>query len=266
MPRLRKTMKPRPHARASLLLPLLCVPLLAQAAGAQEAYKVDEAVNPRCDFSEVPQITDPPSPLFVALGEQRDARAALVAYGIRGYATRYARNAARWLTESRGIERGRVAYLYGGPAERDRLELWIVPKGAALPAPRPTDEGKSATLFDAYGYSGRDYIHCEVGRAPSLRDFAAELGRRPGWRGRIVVRPHRNKPGAKPYSEGWDEDSISAREAARRAARDKRHLVKNFGLSAARVEAVVGVEAQWTHAELWLVPPGAQVEKQTLTR
>lgn len=252
-------MTTRRHAhgkRAELLLPL-CLLFAAHAARAQAAYKVDEAVSPRCDYSEVPQITDPPMPVFAALEAQKDARAAVVVYGMRGDASRYARNAARWM-EGRGFAPERFIPLYGGPAEPDRMELWIVPKGAPPPPLNLVDEGKSATLFDTYVYWDGEYNYCGVGRDPSLRDFAAELRRRPGWRGRVVVRPHRNKLGVKPYAEGWDSDGISAREAARRAARDKRRLVRTLGLDTSRVEAFVGGEAEWTHSELWLVPPGAQ--------
>ena len=70
--------------------------------------------------------------------------------------------------------------------------------------------------------------------------------------GEVVVRPYRNThvgrpPDGRPNLYGH----VSRRQALRRAARDKLSVVK-YGAAAA------GAGGDWTHAELWLVPPGAE--------
>ena len=69
---------------------LSCALSTAASVCAQGAYKIDETAEVRCDFSEIPQVTDSPSPLFAALNEHKDARAAIVVYGLPGKARRFA--------------------------------------------------------------------------------------------------------------------------------------------------------------------------------
>ncbi|HEX8706922.1 MAG TPA: hypothetical protein VF723_01565 [Pyrinomonadaceae bacterium] len=168
----------------ALLLLLPALHLIAGEAGAQSAYKIDETAYLRCDLSEVPQVTDSPSPIFVALNANAEARAALIVYGMPGWSLRYAKSVRRWLSQVRGIAPERLIALYGGPVETPRMELWLVPRGAALPELKSSLDDKQATLFDRYVYWRGDY--CGSGRPPSLAEFAEALKRRPGWRGYIV--------------------------------------------------------------------------------
>lgn len=75
---------------SSSLLPL-CIALASTHAAAQAAYKVAEVERPRCDFSEVPQITDSPMTTFVEMNKEKDAKAAIIVYGMPGEAFRYAK-------------------------------------------------------------------------------------------------------------------------------------------------------------------------------
>jgi hypothetical protein len=243
----------------ALLALLLFLPFVAAPINAQEASKIDEVVNPRCDLSEVPQITDPPPTgiIFAALDEKREAKAAIIVYGMQGQARRYAKNVVRWLSEVRGIDAKRLVALYGGPSDVLRLELWLVPKGAPLPQVKPDEDDQHAAQFDTYSYRNEEY--CGGDRFPALNELAAALKQRHGWRGYIVVRPHKNSRGIRAGDAGWDPDGyISRQQAFDRAAKDKRYLVIKSGLSPTRLKAVVGDNDEWTHAELWLVPPGAE--------
>jgi hypothetical protein len=228
------------------------------AAYAQEqprAYKIDEMTRPRCDLGEVSQITDESAPVFVALAAHPDAKAAVVVYGMPGAAINYARDVRRWLTEARAAVPERLLDIYGGPAASLRLELWLVPAGAAPPTAAPPAVEGRVTLFDRYDYWPGEY--CGPDRPPSLKVFAETLKSMPGWRGTIVVRPHVNRRGARAGDEHWDESPLTRREALRRAAEDRLHLVRQLGLDPARIRAVVGAPDEWAHAELWLIPPAA---------
>lgn len=236
---------------------ILCLLSVATNLKAQEAFKVDEAVNPRCDLSEVPQIVDPPMPLFIALNEHKEAQAAIIVYGMQGTARRYAERVRRWLSDVRGIEMKRLVTLYGGASDVLRLELWIIPQGARLPVVNAADDYKKSARFDTYGYWDGEL--CGSERLGALAGFAESLKLRPHWQGYIVVRPHRNRRGMRTGDENWGPDGyISRQQAGRRATKDRRYLLKKFGLDPARIKVVVGDRDEWTHAELWLVPPGAE--------
>ena len=231
---------------------------MAARLDAQETYKIDEIIKPRCDLSEVPQIDPPPWGKFAgALQNNAEFRGAIVVYGLEGYAVRYAKDVRKRFNNSVAIAAERLIIVYGGHAEDMRMELWIIPKGAAEPKSNFVEDTRSAREFDIYEYLGGEI--CGSGRLPALAEFAGALKQRPEWEGYIVIRPHRNKRGVSIGDEGWDSDGyVSRRQALRRVADDKRYLVKKFGLSAARLKAVVGEKDDWTHAELWLVPPGAE--------
>lgn len=243
------------RARGALAPPLLLLLLSAAAVPARgrQAYKIDETPNTRCDLSEVAQVTDPSMPLFVELGRHPRARAAVVVYARpAGEALSYARQVRRWLTESRGVPAGRLLEVYGGPAGGKRLELWLVPEGAAPPAPSPPVGRAGVTLFDRYTFW--DGESCDSGRALALEVFAEALKSLPGWRGTLVVRPHANRRGARRHDPDW-APPLSRRAASLRAARDRLHLVRQLGLAPSRIRASVGAPGDWAHAELWLVPP-----------
>lgn len=252
----------------ALFILVLCLHFTAASFNAQEAYKVDETTYLRCDLSEVPQITDPPMPIFKALDENKEAQLAIIVYGMEGFARRYARDVRRWLSEVRGVNPERLVTLFGGLSDKPRLELWLVPQGASLPKVYPVGDDKNAMQFDTYVYWKGEF--CGDGRLLALKEFAEVLKQRLDWQGYIVIRPHRNKRGVSAGEADWNSDGyVSRRQALRRIAKDKNYLVRKFGLSPNRLKAVVGANDEWTHAELWLVPPGAELpilKAQSLTR
>jgi hypothetical protein len=246
-------MKQGTHIRRAVALVLLSA-ACAAAARAQQAHKVDETDYTRCDLSEIPQVTDESVPLFVALGEQPGAKAAVVVYADQpGEAVSYARHVGRWLANARGVGAGRVFEVYGGFAARKRLELWLVPAGAEPPRAAPALARVGVTLFDSFDYWGGE--SCRYEREVALEVFAETLRRMPGWRGTLVVRPHLNRRGLTPGDERWDGAPLGRRGALRQAAADRLHLVRHLGVDPARIKAVVGARSDRSHAELWLIPP-----------
>ena len=244
--------KPR-RAFAPLLLLLLCA---AAPARGQQAYKIEDINYTRCDLSEVPQLTDLPMPLFVELDKHPDAKVVIVVYARpAGEALSYARHVRDWLTERRGVAPGRLSEAYGGPAEKKRVELWLVPAGAQPPRAAPLAETAAVMLFDSYNYWGGEY--CSYEREIALEVFAEALKLLPGWHGTLVVRPHVNPRGRGPNDVDWDYGAMNRRRALRQAAKDRLQLVRQLGLPPERIRAVVGAPSDWAHAELWLIPPAA---------
>ncbi len=245
--------------KSFVLLPavLVCLHLAAAVPHAQEAYKIDEVKNPRCDLSEVPQIDPPPWGQFAgALKDNPEFRGAIVIYGLEGYARTYAEQVRDRFNNFAGVAAERLVTIYGGHTEDLRMELWVIPTGAAEPKTNYVEDTKSARQFAVYAYWGEV---CDGGRDSALVVFAEALKLRPDWRGHIVARPHRNHRRLKPGDEGWDPDGyVSRKQALRRAVKDKRSLVKKFGIAPVRVKAVLGGNDTWTHAELWLIPPGVE--------
>lgn len=243
-----------PTVRRALALLLFVCAASHVAVRAQRAYKIDEVTRARCDFGEVAQITYFDMPVFVALKEHADARVAIVVRGPRaGDALTYARQVSAWLTNSRGVLAERLLEAYGGLAAERRLELWLVPAGAEPPTPAPPVSRVGVTLFNKYSYEGGEV--CEPDREPALKVFAETLKRLPGWRGTIVVRPHVNLRG--PKADDYWNPPLTRRAALRRAAEDRRRLVRQLGLAPTRIRALVGPNDSWAHGELWLIPPAS---------
>jgi len=237
--------------RALALLVFVCASAHV-GARARQAYKIDEVTRARCDLGEVAQVNSPDMPVFVALGADAGARVAVVVYGPQaGDAMTYARQVGTWLTERRGVPAGRLLEVYGGEAAKRRLELWLVPAGAEPPTAAPPAGRVGVTLFDKYDYAGGEV--CGPDRSPALEVFAETLKRLPGWRGTIVVRPHVNPRGSK-EEDSWNPP-LTRRQALRRAAEDRRRLVRQLGLDPSRIRALVGASDSWAHGELWLIPP-----------
>jgi hypothetical protein len=251
--------KPNNPARrlaALLLLSLTC----AAAAGAQQqrAYKIEETDYTRCDVSEIPQLSQETMPLFVEMGRHPRAKAAVVVYADQpGEALSYARRITSRLSGTHGVTAERLLEVYGGFAEKKRVEIWLVPAGAEPPRQAPGYTPAGVTMFDSYSYWRGD--DCSYEREVALEVFAETLKRMPGWRATLVVRPHLNRRGLTRKDEGWDEAQMNLRQARRQAAKDRLHLVRQLGLDPSRIKAVVGARGgEWSRAELWLIPPAAQ--------
>lgn len=240
----------------ALLLFVCASHVVTRAQERPRAYKIDETDYTRCDLSEVPPVTDLPSPVYVELGRHPEAKVAVVVQAPRpGDAMVYALQIKSWMTEMREVSAERVLAVYGGHAEKRRLELWLVPAGAEPPHDAPPVTRIGVTLFIRYFYFGGE--SCPDTRMPALEVFAESLRRLPGWRGTIVLRPHVNRRGAEPGDEDYDYSPLTRRQAARGAAEDRLRLVRQLGIDPARIRAVVGPSDSSAHGELWLIPPAS---------
>jgi hypothetical protein len=80
--------------------------------------------------------------LAVELQNDPSTSAYIIAYTGRGSrageANRLGARSLEYLTGQRGIDKSRIVVLNGGYREQDCVELWIVPRGATPPQPRPT--------------------------------------------------------------------------------------------------------------------------------
>lgn len=80
--------------------------------------------------------------LAVELQNDPSTTTYILAYGGRtspvGHAARLGARAKDYLVGQRGIDPSRVVVANGGFREEDCVELWVIPRGASLPQPRPT--------------------------------------------------------------------------------------------------------------------------------
>jgi hypothetical protein len=103
-------------------------------------------ITPR-KFDEFPSIAyDDDKARFdnfaIELQNNPDARGYIITYSGRtsraGQAERLADRARSYLTQTRGVDAGRLEVVNGGYRDTDSYELWIVPQGAQPPQPSPT--------------------------------------------------------------------------------------------------------------------------------
>ena len=101
------------------------------------AREFDECCN--CTFDDQKARLDN---LAVELQNDPSTTAYIIAYAGRGSrageANRLGARSLEYLTGQRGIDKSRIVVLNGGYREQDCVELWIVPRGATPPQPRPT--------------------------------------------------------------------------------------------------------------------------------
>lgn len=103
----------------------------------REAREYDVCCN--CSFDDQKARLDN---LAVEMQNDPSASAYIVSYGGRtsrmGEADRLGTRARDYLVNKRGIDGARVVVVNGGYREEDCVEMWIVPRGAEVPQPRPT--------------------------------------------------------------------------------------------------------------------------------
>ncbi|HJQ34787.1 MAG TPA: hypothetical protein VJ866_21740 [Pyrinomonadaceae bacterium] len=191
------------------------------------------------------------------------ARGLVVAYSERnkfpGWPMRRALWSAKYLADSRGLDRARLAVIDGGRGEETKSELWVVPAGAESPV-KPYDAaltmaGEKAPLpFDRIGVVERGDPDYSIYGQPHPDDeylyayFSEVLRRDPALRGCVIGYTSKRGP----------------RAAGRRiASRAKLTMAKAHGTDVSRVYAFGGGRREYKTIELWLVPPGAELPKPT---
>ena len=215
------------------------------APKAERFYDSRNNRGPRFDLSEEPGV-------FRYLEQERPKRphdkVVYVGYGKLGEVARYLKAVREWLRDRGGVPDDLIVTFDGGREKEFRYEVWLVPPGAALPevaGPPPEDEN-APLEFAVYHYAS---VCEECGNWTTLDALVEELKKRPQRRAYLEFYP---------CGRGARFSFADARrEALRRAAKDKLSLVK-AGVPPAQIKAVVGDKDMWTHAELWLVPPGAE--------
>lgn len=120
----------RQTAQASTLIPAL-------PPRENPAREFDVCCN--CAFDDQKARLDN---LAIELQNDQSTTTYIFAYGGRtsrvGQADRLGDRARDYLVNQRGIDPSRIIVLNGGFREEDCVELWIVPRGATPPQPRPT--------------------------------------------------------------------------------------------------------------------------------
>ncbi len=102
-----------------------------------EAREYDVCCN--CAFDDQKARLDN---LAIEMQNDPSATAYIVGYGGRtsraGEADRLVTRARDYLVNKRGMDAARVVVVNGGYREENCVEMWIVPRGAEVPQPRPT--------------------------------------------------------------------------------------------------------------------------------
>lgn len=116
----------------------------AQAATGVAALPKIEAPKRFDEFPSVAHDDDKArfDNLAIELQNNPGSTGYVVAYAGRnsraGEADRMGQRAVEYLTTTRGLSADRVRFINGGYRESNAFELWLVPQGAAPPAPTPT--------------------------------------------------------------------------------------------------------------------------------
>lgn len=177
-----------------------------------------------------------------------------------------------YLTGSRGLAEDRVVIVDGGEAECLTQELWIVLPGSA-PPPR------SNARIGSFHYSDSAWKFFDVGflppeeakrfgisknsdsKAEYLEAYANEVKRNPKFLACLIAYAQYNAhPGLVDYAGDYDPKPdlrLDPPGTARRELEiEKGHLMKVYGIPAARIRTIDGGYRKSREVELWIVPPG----------
>ena len=226
---------------------LLLIVSFSFAVIAQEAYKFDEVINPRWDISEV----YPAYEFAVELGKLPDAKGFILVFGKRGESLRYAASVKRHMAYYK-ISPDRFLTAYGGENEERKMELWIIPKNAAMPQSIPANYDK-AVSFDDYSFGLCD--PCEFMRRDALESLAKELKYYSKTKAYIIIYPSKSE-----YS------SIKNRRQAQRKSVTEKRFLNRLGIKNSRIITTVGDYDTYEHTELWIVPFNSELPKSALQK
>lgn len=247
----------RRTARALALLLLTCAPVPAQSEGPRPARTPFDSFGDKIYETEWLARLDG---MAAEMNGRPGATAFIVAYGVPNRLPGWPLRRANWargvLTRGRGIDPARVEVVFGGYRDEVNYQHWLLPRGERPPVPAfdfaaALSREKAAYKFDQfslydphvdYGYDARysEYLDAR-GRYEPL---ALALRHDPAARGLLVVYSNRaDKPGTD----------------RRLAAAHKRAILTAHALAPGRVVAVGGGRREHRGAELWIVPPGAEL-------
>ncbi|HEX6649304.1 MAG TPA: hypothetical protein VF075_07185 [Pyrinomonadaceae bacterium] len=186
--------------------------------------------------------------LAIELQNTPSARGHIISYAPPGMGERLLELLKGYLVETRGLRPARIATTYGGrnsDLTQPKIELWIVPRGAASPAPQKYDtdvETFKGLLLDQV--IGDDFgVQYEAEMGPGIGgtarpSFADILHQQKNAIGYIVV-----------YS---GEDATPG--AWRHLAEDEIEYLKPYNVEASRLKVIFGGRQKETKVQLWIAP------------
>jgi hypothetical protein len=191
--------------------------------------------------------------LAIQLQNRPDVKAFLIVYRTRrdlpGLSNRYAQRMKGYLMRSRGVDAERIVAVDGGVASCLTQQLWIVPPGTTpTPLADAYDNSYQSTVFKfdehSYGETEGDLYYWRDSAEELLEAFGLELQKHPKSTGYLVA--FRKTP----------RDSTRVAQTA--LAKERRFLIKGFGIKPGRLKTVVSGFRAWPTIELWVAKePGA---------
>lgn len=215
----------------------------AQMAEPTRARKFDEfGTLSHCD------VTARLDNLAIFLQDDPSASGHIISYAPPGMGERLLKLLKGYLVETRGLRPARIATTYGGrnsDLTEPKIELWIVPRGAASPAPQKYDTDVETfkgllldqVIGDDFGVQYQDEMGPGIGGTarPSFADILQQQKNATGY---IVV-----------YS---GEDATPG--AWRQLAEDEIEYLKPYSVEASRIKVIFGGHQKETKVQLWIAP------------
>ena len=145
----------------------------------------------------------------------------------------------------------RILTGYGGESEERKIQLWIVPKNAAIPQSFFVNYDNAIT-FDDYSFLCDG---CEFMRRKALELFAKELKNYRKTKAYMIIYP----------SKSENSEIKNRRQAQRKAITEKRFL-NRLGIKNSRIITAVGDYDTYAHTEFWIVPFNSELSKSALQK
>lgn len=153
----------------------------------------------------------------------------------------------KYMLDTHRFDSKRITVVDGGRKEEPRTQVYLVPKGADVPKPTPTDFPEN----DPMASKVTEYFPAnqEIEMA-NLDDFTIRIQNDPDAVGHIIAYGGRKvRPG----------------EAKAIIKRASSYLTRSRGVEAKRLVFVDGGLREKATVEVWIVPPGAEKPKPTPT-
>ena len=225
----------------AIILPLL----MSYSVFSQDeptAQKVDEYVGDYRYEEEISRIDSALTNL------KSNDRLHIIGYGLSGTARRRVMRAYDYAVKARGIDSKRIVPVLGGFIDKQTVELWIVPEGAAVPVPSPVFVEQTfdvARKYDDFSLEGEWFSF--QNESVLLDGFADILKLNSELRGYIVVHKRRGLRCEYCYFQGKE---------LKFAADLRQYLVEEHNITSSRIKVIDKGFDGSERVELWVVPKG----------
>jgi hypothetical protein len=195
----------------------------------------------------------------IQLQYQPEAYGYVVVFAPESASKRIGRDITNYLMRSWRLTRGKVKTYHAGysdPITDLNVQLWVVPKGAELPA-RPPKRKVDLARFNGMlaEYEKSDYIQL----AHPLADEEWEPEEPGPPVGNVtyaafddVLKAQKHSVGHVVVFNGVEDVPGTWRRAAKSTVED----LKRFGFASSRFKIAYGGQSQETRVQLWILPPG----------